>query len=132
MKQAHRADGPVHFSQASKAGPLLWMLMCVFVCGAWLASGKSFAAVSDISVEPLRAKYAELGEQLRNNAFQRALYLDSSQSSTDLKGEIYAVGDYPFDIVNGALNNPAHWCDELIQHINVKYCMLPDARTARS
>lgn len=113
---------PVSFSQASKAGPPLWVLMCAFVCGAWLASGKSFAAVSDLSVEPLRAKYAELGEHLRNNAFRRALYLDSSQSSTDLKGEIYAVVDYPFDIVNGALNNPAHWCDVLILHINVKYC----------
>jgi hypothetical protein len=32
------------------------------------------------------------------------------------------VVDYPFDIVNGALNNPAHWCDVLILHINVKYC----------
>ncbi|MDZ7584600.1 MAG: hypothetical protein U0938_07185 [Thiobacillus sp.] len=109
-------------SQAFKARPSLWMLMCVLVCGVGLASGKSFAAVSDLSVEPLRAKYAELGEQLRNNAFQRALYLDSSQSSTDLKGEIYAVVDYPFDVVNGALNNPAHWCDVLILHINVKYC----------
>jgi hypothetical protein len=122
MKQGHRADVPMRFSRAFKARPSLWMLMFVLVCGVWLASGKSFAAVSDISVEPLRAKYAELGEQLRNNAFQRALYLDSSQSSTDLKGEIYAVVDYPFDIVNGALNNPAHWCDVLILHINVKYC----------
>ena len=112
----------MRFSLAFTARPSLGMLMFVLVCGVWLASGKSFAAVSDRSVEPLRAKYAELGEQLRNNAFQRALYLDSSQSSTDLKGEIYAVVDYPFDIVNGALNNPAHWCDVLILHINVKYC----------
>lgn len=71
---------------------------------------------------PLRAKYTELGEQLRNNQFQRALYLDSKQSSNDLKGEIYAVVDYPFATVNGALNNPAHWCDVLILHVNIKYC----------
>jgi len=66
------------------------------LCGQWgFAGGKSIAAESDVSVEPLRAKYAELSEQLRNNQFQRALYLDSSQSSTNLKGEIYAVVDLP-------------------------------------
>jgi hypothetical protein len=105
-----------------EVGSLQWMAIVALVCGVSLASGKSLAAESDISVEPLRAKYTELGEQLRNNPFQRALYLESSQSSTHLKGEIYAVVDYPFAVVNGALNNPAHWCNVLILHINVKYC----------
>ena len=109
-------------SQAFKARWVHWMSILVLVCGVGFASGKISAAESDISVGPLRAKYAELGEQLRNNPFQRALYLESSQSPTHLKGEIYAVVDYPFAIVNGALNNPAHWCDVLILHINVKYC----------
>ena len=44
----------MRISQAFKARPSLWTLMFVLVCGVWLASGKSFAAVSDISVEPLR------------------------------------------------------------------------------
>ena len=30
--------------------------------------------------------------------------------------------DYPFKKVNSAINNPNHWCDALILHINVKYC----------
>jgi hypothetical protein len=71
---------------------------------------------------PLRAKYNELTKQLNNNQFKRPLYLNSVESSTDLKGEIYAVLDYPFATVNQALNNPAHWCDVLILHINIKYC----------
>ena len=71
---------------------------------------------------PLRAKYTELGKQLRNNQFRRALYLNSAESSHDLKGDIYAVVDYPFAAVNVALNNPAHWCDVLILHVNNKYC----------
>jgi hypothetical protein len=112
----------MHFSQAFKARSLQWMSIFVLVCGAGFASGQSFAAESAVSVEPIRAKYLELSEQLRNNQFQRALYLDSSQSSTDLKGEIYVVVDYPFAIVNGALNDPSHWCDVLILHVNVKYC----------
>lgn len=114
-------DARMRFSQALGAGVVRWVAR-VLICGAWLASGQAFAAESDMTVEPLRAKYAELSEALRTNPFQRALFLDSSQSSTHLKGEIYAVVDYPFAIVNRALNDPAHWCDVLILHINVKYC----------
>lgn len=95
-----------------------WVSMLVLV----FASAASLAAESDVSVGPLRAKYVELAEPLRNNPFQRPLYIESAQSSTHLKGEIYAVVDYPFVIVNGALNNPTHWCDVLILHINIKYC----------
>ena len=95
--------------------------MCVLFFGVWFAGGKSFAA-PDMSVESLRAKYSELSKQLRKNQFQRQLYLDSTQSSNELKGEIYAVVDYPFATVSGSLNNPTHWCDVLILHINVKYC----------
>lgn len=110
------------YSQAFKARSLRWMPVFVLICGVCFAGGKSFAAEPDMSVVPLRAKYAELGKQLLNNQFQRALYLDSAESSHDLKGDIYAVVDYPFATVDMALNNPAHWCDVLILHMNVKYC----------
>ena len=112
----------MRFCRILKMRPAQWMPILLFLCGVGFAGGKAVAAESDVSVEPLRAKYAELSEQLRNNPFQRALYLDSSESPTDLKGEIYAVVDYPFAVVNGALNSPAHWCDVLMLHINVKYC----------
>ncbi len=39
-----------------------------------------------------------------------------------MKGDIYALLDYPFTVVNKALNDPTHWCDVLILHINTKYC----------
>ncbi len=110
------------FSQPFKARSLRWMPVFVLICGVGFAGVRSFAAESDMSDIPLRAKYMELGKQLRNNQFQRALYLSSVESSHDLKGEIYAVVDYPFATVNGALNNPAHWCDVLILHLNIKYC----------
>jgi hypothetical protein len=60
--------------------------------------------------------------QLLNNQFHRELYEISSESQHDLKGEIYAVVDFPFIKVSKALNNPEHWCDALILHINIKYC----------
>ncbi len=84
----------------------------------------SFAAESDLSAVSLRNKYMELDNQLHNNQFQRAIYLHSTESPHDLKADIYAVLEYPFTSVNMALNNPAHWCDVLILHTNVKYCHL--------
>jgi hypothetical protein len=70
----------------------------------------------------LRARYAGLASQLEQNQFRRPLHLDSVESSTHLKGDIYALVDYPFAVVNSALNDPTHWCDVLILHINTKYC----------
>lgn len=112
----------MHISQAFKARSLRWLPVFLLICSVGFASERAFGAESNISNVPLRAKYVELGKQLLNNQFQRALYLDSMESSHDLKGEIYAVIDYPFAAVNVALNNPAHWCDVLILHMNVKYC----------
>lgn len=92
----------------------------MLICSFWCAN--AYAAEKAASNIPLRAKYTELSKQLNNNQFKRALYLNSMESSHKLKGEIYAVVDYPFATVNQALNNPAHWCDVLILHINIKYC----------
>ena len=92
----------------------------------WLTfggAGLAHAAVQhSSSAESLRAQYVSLGERLRHNPFQRALALDSAESRADLKGDIYALVDYPFATVSAALNNPGHWCDVLILHINTKYC----------
>jgi hypothetical protein len=94
----------------------------IIICSLWLSSSNISAAEADVSNLPLRAKYAELTKQLQNNQFQRALYLKSAESPHDLEGEIYAVVDYPFATVNAALNDPRHWCDVLILHVNIKYC----------
>jgi hypothetical protein len=112
----------MRFSQSFKPGLLRWMPVIVLICSVGFAGGKSFTTAPDMSAVPLRAKYTELGKQLSNNQFQRPLYVNSTESSHDLKGEIYAVVNYPFAAVNVALNNPAHWCDVLILHLNVKYC----------
>jgi hypothetical protein len=94
----------------------------VLICDAGFASGESFAAEPVTPAASLLAKYTELNKQLFNNRFQRTLYLNSVDSSHDLKGEIYAVVDYPFATVNTALNGPANWCDVLILHVYIRYC----------
>jgi len=70
----------------------------------------------------LRAKHDSLREKLADNPFRRPLVLESTQSSGDLAGEVYAVVDQPFGVVGPALRSMDHWCDLLILHLNVKGC----------
>lgn len=70
----------------------------------------------------LQAKYTELRPQLRNNNFQRALYIESSEAGDTLKGEVYAVLDHPFATLSSALKNPADWCDIMLLPFNTKAC----------
>ena len=93
------------------------------------SSGMATAEEADNFAASLRAKYTKLEPQLQDNHFQRAIYLNSAESSSDLKSEIFAVVDYPFATVNTALNNPEHWCDVLILHINVKSCQVSNKNT---
>jgi hypothetical protein len=101
------------------------MFITMIFCGIFF-SEKSFAVdepyVVNASAVTLKAKYTELNEQLKNNQFKRELFLHSEESAHDLKGEIYAVVDYPFSTFNLALSNPAHWCNAMILNLNVKYC----------
>lgn len=96
-----------------------YSLLCFFI--AWMVCSNVYAMES-ANATNLQAKYSEITKQLNNNQFKRELFLQSADSSHDLKGDIYAVVNYPFATVNSALNNPAHWCDVLILHINVKFC----------
>jgi 1-acyl-sn-glycerol-3-phosphate acyltransferase len=79
-------------------------------------------ALDMLGAGALHAKYAALGPQLRSNAFQGPVYLDSNEGSRVTQGDIYAVVNYPFATVSAALGDPSHWCDVLILHLNTKYC----------
>ena len=97
------------------------ILMVEMVCSnAAVAKGNE----ADSFVTALIGQYKVLDSQLQNNQFKRPLVLKSTESPDSLKGEIYAILDYPFTEVNNAINNPDHWCDALILHINVKYCRI--------
>jgi hypothetical protein len=91
----------------------------------------SVAVALSLSVSPaavaqdaatLKARYASLQDKFANNQFGRPLVLESTQSSGDLKGDVYAVVEHPFSTVQQALVSPEHWCDILILHLNVKRC----------
>src|SRR5690349_9783428 len=103
--------------KSSKAFVFLQLLIAVSLS---LFSLATHAASS--GSQTLLNKYSELKNELNNSEFKRELYMTSQESSNNLKGEIYAVVDYPYATVNKALNNSSHWCDVLILHINIKYC----------
>jgi hypothetical protein len=70
----------------------------------------------------LHSQYGALHEKLASNQFGRPLVLESTQSSGDLRGDVYAVVDHPFATVQQGLQSIDHWCDILILHLNVKHC----------
>lgn len=98
---------------------MLAILVVCCLCHALLALGADDAS-------SLRDKYQSLTQQLKHNPFRRPLYLESTESPSALKGDIYAVVNYPFATVSSELSDPAHgpanWCDVLILHLNIKYC----------
>jgi hypothetical protein len=115
-------DGAASHGKWRKLAAVLTTLLVWCLCGHGLAA---HAAAAD-DAQTLRDTYQRLTPQLAHNPFHRELYLVSEESPSTLKGDIYAVMDYPFATVNGALDDPilgpANWCDVLILHLNIKYC----------
>lgn len=70
----------------------------------------------------LHAKHDTLQERLRDNQYQRPIYLDSSEDPGNVSGSIYALVNTPYATLSAALTNPRHWCDILILHLNTKFC----------
>lgn len=99
--------------------PASWLSSMLLLCATGVASA---AVAMPDHAATLRAKYLSLEEPLRQNQFKRQLVLDSSELQGRLKGDIYAIINYPFATVNAGLNNPQNWCDVMLLHINTKYC----------
>ena len=70
----------------------------------------------------LRAKHEALRQSLADSPFRRPLLLQADANADDLKGEVFAVIDQPFNLTGPALQDRARWCDVLILHLNVKQC----------
>ena len=101
------------------------MRACPFrrwLAGALLACGLVAAYGGTPEADALRARHAAPSTELTHNVFQRPIHLQSTQASSDLQGEVYAVVDQPFGMLEGALNLADRWCDVLILPFNVKQC----------
>ena len=101
------------------AGVFLWLLTGFTLAGAALPA---INAIDAGSASALRARYDERRDKISNNAFQRPLVIESTQTARDIKGDIYAVVPHAFAAASASLTGPQGWCDVLILHLNTKYC----------
>jgi hypothetical protein len=92
--------------------------LAVLLFGGLLA----LPAVMAQDASALHARYTSLHDKFASNQFGRPLVLESTQTSGDLRGDVYAIVDHPFSTVGQALQSIDHWCDILILHLNVKRC----------
>ena len=74
----------------------------------------------------LRSRYTELKPQLQGNSYGRQMFIDSTEGSNQLQGDVYAVLDHPFEQVRDALRDPNAWCDIMLLPFNTKYCRASD------
>jgi len=105
---------------------LLWFLLVSAACGA-----PALAATQETNAaSALRAKYASIAEQLGSSAFHRPLILESVESDSTLRGDVYALLEHPFALVSGSLDSAQEWCDVMILHINTKSCQASTDRSS--
>ena len=83
------------------AGVVLWLLTGFTLADAALPTINAFDAGS---ASAMRARYDELRGKLANNAFQRPLVIESTHTSKDVKGDIFAVVPHTFATVSDALD----------------------------
>ncbi len=92
---------------------------------SWLATAillGLIAPAATADTNELRALHGQLREKLRDNPYQRPIHIDSAENGDNLKGDVYAVLDYPYQTLTAALKAPTDWCDILILPFNTKYC----------
>ncbi|MDQ6619223.1 MAG: hypothetical protein M3Z31_05910 [Pseudomonadota bacterium] len=70
----------------------------------------------------LSVRYTELRNALEHSAFQQPIVLESSESRSTFRGDVYAVLNHPFSRVTAALRSDSSWCEILMLHVNTKYC----------
>lgn len=70
----------------------------------------------------LRARHAELQPQLQGNNFGRPMVIESAETDSSLRGDVYAVLDHPFEKVRTALQDPGSWCDIMLLPFNTRAC----------
>lgn len=93
------------------------VLLCVGLGGARVAMAEAYPTATS-----LRDKYNASQDRLAHNQFQRAMFLDSTETPESENGDIYARVEHPFAVVRAALVSPGNWCDILSLHLNTKYC----------
>jgi len=106
---------------------LAWAKLMLRLAGStliWFAftANAAGAPPDEAQASRLRLIYASMAPRLEQNQFNRPLVLDSIEGNDQLKGDIYAVMNFPLIKLKTALSDPAQWCEVMILHFNTKYC----------
>jgi hypothetical protein len=107
------------FISDALARPARRLAKAAAICLLGLAA---IGAQAYVGASGMEAKYAELRARLHDNNFQRPLYIESSEAGDTLKGDVYAVLDYPFATVSEVLQRPDDWCEIMLLPFNTKAC----------
>lgn len=99
-------------------------LQALLLCGSWLAG----AGVHAATASSLRELHSQLQPQLARNDFKRPLVIESTQGAGNLKGEVYAIVEQPFERVRNELSSADNWCDVMMLPQNVKGCQAASER----
>ena len=76
----------------------LWRSLVALVLGVFFTAAPAQEQAE--AAEQLRAQRSALSEQLQHNAFNRPLVLMSAETPDGLRGDTYALMDFPFALVS--------------------------------
>jgi len=79
----------------------------------------------------LHERFVALRNQPQTSPFHIPLYLQATETSDRVQGDVYALVDRHYDEVRPALERIDQWCRILTLHLNVKYCR-PSDGTSRN
>jgi hypothetical protein len=114
------------FGSCAAGTILLRRMIFILVSLAVLAFFFAAPGLTTDEANNLRQKFTVLKPYLESNQFQRPLYLNSVELDYSIRGDIYAILDYPFSDASKALNDPekgpVNLCHIMMLHPNTKYC----------
>jgi len=71
----------------------------------------------------LKTRFEAVRQATKDNPFSRDVFLQSTESSDELKGDVFALVDHPYQKLAESLKQPGNWCHVLSLHINTKSCV---------
>ena len=128
MFARHLVQFPAHATRVHRPGSarraLRWPAAARLTIALALASGLpgAGALAQDAPADQLRARFAAAQARQVVRLLDQPIYLQSSESSNQVQGDVHALIDARFAQVRENLLRADQWCGVLILHLNVQYC----------
>lgn len=80
------------------------------------------ACAENALAAPLRHRYLAAIARQTDRIPDQSIYLQSTESSSQVQGDVHAMLDARFAQLRESLLRADHWCEVLTLHLNVQYC----------